>query len=660
MHPQQVKFSTLGQQRNKSRYPAPDFVVSRDIDGRALSHYGDLSWDWTPYEANGASRKLHFCFWENDHPTSETSAILDEQKWLMYLVIWKNLGPPPSAQTVYHYHKLLRTLAKFCYKKSTKISDVLSSSSKIKEMVFMLRRQYYTRCLRGLLSLLGELGESEVGFSVPGQRLAEELKLIASKFGPALEQCSPLPTRIYSHVISNLASEVAAFEAIEQRFFDAILSVLADPACGRGKSRQYVVAQAMGVRRDPDATTYKDLIKNFEIESYLQARGGHKSIKGLTHTLLGIQVALRLSVQLYSGMRAEEATALKVGCLREEKRWGQIHFLVSGSTTKLNNGKARPATWVTSREGARAIRLAERIARFIAEVAPTQNMRTSTIPLFISVRYLPFIPQQGILQSPMLIAPKLDLGNVAWLRKRIQPEIGEEDIRELEMIDPHRAWRADVKYRVGAHWTLTSHQLRRSLALYAQRSGLVSLPSLRRQLQHITEEMSRYYARGSIFAKQFIGDIKDHFGNEWQATHSESSALSYLLNVIYSDETLFGGHAHWVNHRARTDDGKFLVDRKTTMQQFKRGELSYRESPLGGCTKIGECEQTALKWLNTDCLSGCKNLVGHLSKLERAIQAQQKLLTELDSTSIQFRMENFDLDVMISARDRVVNEQKDL
>ena len=86
----------------------------------------------------------------------------------------------------------------------------------------------------------------------------------------------------------------------------------------------------------------------------------------------------------------------------------------------------------------------------------------------------------------------------------------------FEQIDPHRAWRSEPRFQLGVPWTLTSHQLRRSLALYAQRSGLVSLPSLRRQLQHITEEMSRYYARGSAFANNIIGDNKHHFGHDWQ------------------------------------------------------------------------------------------------------------------------------------------------
>src|SRR5258706_10613078 len=134
--------------------------------------------------------------------------------------------------------------------------------------------------------------------------------------------------------------------------------------------------------------------------------------------------------------------------------------------------------------------------------------------------------------------------NFTGFRVLLQPIIEEADLRELEQIDPHRAWRSEERFKPGIPWTFTSHQLRRSLALYAQRSGLVSLPSLRRQLQHVTEEMSRYYARGSTGAKDLIGDNKHHFGCDWQDAQPVSAAMSYLQNVLLTDEVLFGAHGN--------------------------------------------------------------------------------------------------------------------
>ena len=254
-----------------------------------------------------------------------------------------------------------------------------------------------------------------------------------------------------------------------------------------------------------------------------------------------------------------------------------------------------------------------------------------------------------------LHAAKFDLGNCEALRQRLAPTIKEEDLHELEQIDPHRAWRSEADFQIGKPWRLTSHQMRRSLALYAQRSGLVSLPSLRRQLQHLTEEMSRYYARGSAFARNFVGDDKKHFGYEWQELQPISAAYSYIINVLLSDDVLFGGHANWVDHRMRGADGAVVVNREITMRSFKRGELAYRETALGGCTNTDACDQIAIKWLDVDCVSGCRNLVGRLSKLDRVIAAQGKLVSALDISSVEFRIEKADLDTLTAARVRVCN-----
>ena len=188
---------------------------------------------------------------------------------------------------------------------------------------------------------------------------------------------------------------------------------------------------------------------------------------------------------------------------------------------------------------------------------------------------------------------------------------------------------------------------------YAQRSGWVSLPSLRRQLQHVTEEMSRYYARGSTRAKNIIGDYKHHFGREWQEAQPVSAAMSYLYNVLLTDDVLFGAHGNWVEKRVRGPDGTVMIDREATLHRFTKGELAYRETSLGGCASTETCDKLPIGWLNIECVKGCKNFVGRLPKLEQAIVAQTKLINALDRKSAEFRIESEDLEVLTKARDKV-------
>jgi hypothetical protein len=84
------------------------------------------------------------------------------------------------------------------------------------------------------------------------------------------------------------------------------------------------------------------------------------------------------------------------------------------------------------------------------------------------------------------VAPK-------WLAEVI---ITKEDYKELIETDEEKDWASIDKFQIGQPWPLTTHQWRRSIAFYAANSGLVSMPSLRRQFKHLSLAMSRYYAKG--------------------------------------------------------------------------------------------------------------------------------------------------------------------
>ena len=100
-------------------------------------------------------------------------------------------------------------------------------------------------------------------------------------------------------------------------------------------------------------------------------------------------------------------------------------------------------------------------------------------------------------------------------------------------------------------------------------------------------------------------------------------------------------------------EGQVLSSREVTMKRFKKGELAYKETILGGCTNQGPCDQVAVQLLRTACVSNnCKNLVGKLSKLELVIKAQEKFIENLDPNSVEFRTEARELTCLVEARDR--------
>ncbi len=638
------------------RIPPDDFVVSRHKNGSVASCYGDLSWNRTPYDADGRTRYLHFTFWDEGPLTAQRDELARRVRWIMFLLIYVRSGSPLSNASLNGYLVVLRRLARLCERKSIRLEDSFADLASLIESVE--ESPDLAGTLGVTVSLLSTLGEEFVGFPVVGKAAIKTLRALYSEWGAQMKQHPPLPTRIYSTILSTLTNELDAFERVADRLLLLYADCRRNPLLGRDPSRQQVLRQRLKIPNTGMCPPLSALLPEYGLEDFFLTRSIAPTVRGLSFVLREVMLAASIQIQAFTGMRHNEVVALPFNCLETTERDGRTHYIINGRVTKLTKGLVKRTQWVTSDAGRRAVLLAQRIAEAIYLASGVTPNRDPSEP---SSRFL-FI-------APQIMAPRSDLGftrlhlnEFVDLRARLQPTITDADLRELEQIDPHRAWRTEDTFQVGRPWTLTSHQFRRSLALYAQRSGLVSLPSLKRQLQHITQEMSSYYARGSAFAQNFIGDDKRHFGLEWQDTQPVSQFLSYAAHVLMTDDVLFGAHPNWIDHRLKDNDGIVMFDRTATIKRFKQGQIAYRETPIGGCVNIGDCDLTPNSVLEIECLSKhCVNIVGSLSKLERVIAAQNRRvekLRQLDPRSPECRNEEADLAVLVATRENVLKSNK--
>ncbi len=639
--------------------PSDDFVVSRRRDGTVASYYGEWSWDMSAYHPDGRTTILHFDQWSGRNARSFRPDIGAEARKLLFAVVWLRSGNPLSLGTVGNYYYVLMALAR--YAEDTSVSLAASLANDRWLLAFASQaNSAVARMLPPLLSALSSLGSDRLGAATVSKKALGALRRLARTHRTSSRQHPPIPTRLYSEILSRLHQELLAWSEVADDMLSLVTMCASNRQTGRTFNARRLTAERDGTEVEV-SDTFRELASPSVIQ-YMEQRKLPISVPGLSQALHEIQWVAKLTIQAYSGMRDKEVSSLPFGCLVTEDSQGKIHRILLGRTTKLNRGLIKRTRWVTNTEGAQAVRLAQAIAKTVYAtlgVVPSEKVgRINEYPLFVSVGNLKFSGRQTPLVAGRYLPITSNLSHFPELRRRLQPKIEDADICELERIDPHRAWRSELKFEVGRAWTLTGHQLRRSLALYAQRSGLVSLPSLRRQLQHITEEMARYYANGSSFANDFIGTDKTHFGVEWRTTKTESAALSYIFNVLLSDDVLVGGHAHWVAHRLKGPDGVLLLDREQTMRRFKRGELAYQETLIGGCTKVGPCDKPALDWLNIKCLTdNCRNLVCNVAKLDRAIAAQERLVARLDQQTLQYRTEKADLAALVGARSKVLEVQ---
>lgn len=629
-------------------FPPSDFVVSKNKDGTPLSQYDDDFWDRTPYDVDGERSIISFRFWKDGETTGSRRDLMNEIRWILYLLIFQKPGSTLSNGSIRNYLKPLNAMARFCDESKLHIRNVLASPRLL--MDYLSDQEQMTRLVVALLNFLKKLGPDLVGYEVADKNLINVLQRRAAKWASQSKQHPPIPTRIYSRVLSLLSNEISEFGQVADQLLQLLENCLRNPLAGRAPSNQWKKRSKNNEPRTQIFPTFSELIKQYGLEEFWKKKNYSADIRGLSVSVLEITIASSLQIQAFTGMRSNEVEALPFDCLEENIRPedGTAHYLILGRVRKLKGGKKKAARWVTSESGRDAVRLAQRISRVIFD---STRLDPNEADSGESPKYL--FSSVGLLRDERsgLPADLKTYRHKSLLEKL--PFIEEADLLELEQVDPHRAWRLEPKFTIGERWPLTSHQLRRSLALYAQRSGLVSLPTLKRQLHHITSEMSSYYGRGSAFAAQFIvnGDREKHFGQEWQEAQPVSQYLSYAVHVLFSDDTeLFGVHPHWIKHRLKDENGMILLDRAATLKRFQKGELAYRETLLGGCVKVGECDQNPLDLLHVECITThCKNMVGHKRKLERVMSAQQHFVDKLaaqNQASAEYRHEQANLSVL--------------
>lgn len=648
--------------RSVSFYPSDDFVVSRDSDGKSLSCYGDLAWDRTPYGTNKDGLWLYFDYWRGRNQAPDLELALKQltpervertrtTRWLMFILIYLRPGNGLANSTLNNYCGLLCKLGSFAETNAISVTTVLSSATYLVD--FSTRAPNHAKYLVSLLCLLKTLSSELTGLEVASKVVISEIREIGRAYREQSLQTPPIPTRIYSHILSSLEEEIEDFGII----LPQLLRLLTDCTRDRLLGRDSRMRSVLGVPDEPVRSNFREVLEEYGLTEFWRRKGYNMGFYSLSAVLTEIMGVCYLQIQAFSGMRFNEVYALPHFCLHSVTANGGTHYIVSGRVTKLTGGKIKRVRWVTSHNGQRAILMAQKISRTIYELAndlpEESNDRINSHFLFVAPTYCLANPRHRKNKQPTL---DFTVRAFDRIRKQLSRPITEDDLKELELIDPDRDWRNEANFQLGTAWTLRTHQLRRSLALYCQASGLVSLPSLKRQLQHITRAMSQYYAKGSHFAVNFIssGEGKErHFGKEWQETTAESEYLGHKVNVeMASSSELSGTYALWYDRNIRQK--QVVLDRRVTLKEFRQGKRAYRETFAGGCVKVGPCDVPLTDPMNLKCLlNKCKHQVIKIPKFEKLIRIQVRAVKELEDKDSELPETKIERDLLTLMQDKL-------
>lgn len=627
-----------------------DHVVARSRNGEAISHAGDLVWDLSVYQTHRYTKRLYFDYWCNNPNRRIDESLITRQRWeriremqlVMCELMYGDNGVDTSVSGLGVYLDSLRKIALFAEQLECGLLNVLGCTELLDKHIEQIHGHDAIHLRRVLNSLYPPIA---VGLSFPVARpkLWGELCRRANEYLNNGKQHAPLPTRVYCQWINNLDAELTFIESRLDGLTSALRGVITAYREVNAKHLQHAW-QAVGA----------DLLDQPQIRDLFDRYGRKADLFGLSGLVSSVYLVCKLQIHTFTGMRDKEVLHLPFHCMKTEGRNGRKYALIEGVTTKLDGGRKRRTKWVTTEEdGFRAIRIVQALSSVIYEsmnVQPSKSGKDQDVyPLFVTTEYLPWFDRHEFDRSGDndFVAPgNLRLNGVELLASQLLPVIKDEDIAELEDIDPFRDWLSEQEFAIGHRWPLKPHQLRRSLALYARASGCVRLSALRRQLQHISNDMSAYYGNGCAFAKNFFAEdpegFKKHIALEWQNTEDEAELLGFVWDVLQSDEPLYGGAGNFYEVQKRNGT---LITREQAQQAIKNGTLAFKEGPLGACVKPGPCDKwMGLSLINTACATeNCRNLIGKHSKIIQVIKAKRNMLERMDQETLTYRAEFEDL-----------------
>lgn len=618
----------------------PETPISYSSDGSVKSRFKDSCWDFSVISSKGGI----YVFETEKY----TPATIIEIKTILYARIYWS----PSIRSISSLRLTpILSLADWAGKNGISIQLLLNDKRLalgISSSLAALPR----RTAEAISSLVNEITRIRLinehfVIAPQGFDLAVRLRSIVESIPEErTKQTAVIPTRIYAELITNFSTFLAEFNEHSDRisaFYKFMVEGLKTGGHLKtpgGFKRWY--------KRD---CNYQGILRDHGLIA-LSEKYDLMDKKRWNVYLREVQETSKYWIHLFTGMRDQEVNSLDRECLGNVNSNGISTKIIRGFTTKTIGSGASATYWITTE----IIELGITASLSLGAIAAIQNqweLHPTEFPLLPTLFTRDKEKEHTRYQSNAQMIKTLSGTRIHdWLNRFPSLVVTEEDLAELYEFDGFRDWSTDVI--IGRPWPITTHQCRRSLAVYLARSGLVSIGSMQLQFKHLLTAMTSYYRRNSAFAKNFIlNEPQDEYHaaqiNFIESIETEKRVaqfLDYEQSVINNQDNLWGGEGSRIRSAAKSNKPLIIVtDTNTTKRRFLDGEMAYKRGPIGGCTNLGPCDKVSISNVSTPCMA-CSNFIGDeesISKVETALNSLYKTRDKYPEDSLHYKQIQTDI-----------------
>ena len=379
--------------------PSDDFVISRTIEGKPLSKYGDDIWDLRPYRTTWTNKSARVDF------SIAEGTVKEEAKWLIFLLLYAAASGRATGlaiSTVMTHWDLIRRLVLHSKDRAICIRDIIENENDLIRFVSSHNKKDKLRYLSNLFFHLLDIPSEVSGYHVLGAARFEIVEKKLKLLGDA-EQHPVIPPRIYFNLIQQLESFVSEIYTHKNQLFRFLKKILESKNFGRCIEYQYL----LGYSSKGIEPAFREASELYGL-SGLFKKYGVRSTHTLTTFLNKIQHGCRLQIHIYTGMRQGEALSLKVGALHSVKRNMGSSYKFIGETSKLV-GQKKIVSWVTSKEVIKGYKMLKGLAEIAGKFI---KIKKTEVPLFISMSYL------GLGNNHHYDGIQITTASAAWKKKR--------------------------------------------------------------------------------------------------------------------------------------------------------------------------------------------------------------------------------------------------